>query len=150
MNMNVIRDVVTKKQKGSFSSILWERPLPVRKAYAGNNIVTKRTSAVVRFGVEYDNMGSVQTKRANGELPTANEGLKWGEWSLYPYFIRHKGKNYLRCAEAQNSPIHTEYFLNGRKVDKATVEPLCTKAAFTDHSKLDVFTVDCDNILAIR
>lgn len=149
MNMNVIRDVVTRKQKGAFTSLLWERPLPVRKAFA-DNIVTKRTSAVVRFGIEYDNMGSVQEKRANGELPATNDGLKWGEWSLYPYFIKHKGKNYLRCTEAQNSPIHTEYFLNGKKVRREAVEPICTKAAFTDHSKLDVFTIDCDNILAIR
>lgn len=149
MNYQVIKTVLSRKQNGSFTSLVWERQLPVRKAYA-DNIVTKRSSGVVRCGISYDNMKSVQIKRADGILPAENAGLKWGEWLQYPNFIQHKGNIYLRCAESPNNKIKTEYFLNGRPVEKSEIEGICTKAAFTNHENLDVFTINVENILAIR
>lgn len=149
MNYNTLKRILLAKQKGTFTSIVWERELPTRKVFS-NQIVTKRCTAVVRCGVTYDNIKAVQQKRLNGILPPQNDGLKWGEWLLAPYFIKHKDKIYLRCAESKNNEMKVEYFLNGKRVDRSVIEPFCLKSAFTDHSVLDVFTVNIDNIIAIR
>lgn len=149
MKYDILKKVVTGKQKGSFSSMVWERQLPVKKAYSGH-IITKRSNGVVRFGVEYDNMKSVQQKRADGILPSENAGLTWGEWSMYPYFIKHKGNTYLRCTESPNNKVQTEYFLDGRKVFKEEISSMCLKSAFNNHGEMDCFTVNIDNIISVR
>lgn len=153
MNYRTIRETIMKKQPGTFTSILWERPLPllakVKKA-APQTIITKRVRATVRLGVSYDNMASVQIKRATGELPAVNAGLQWGEWLEYPNFIQHKGSVYLQCAEAPGSAMTVEYFINGRKATKESVAALCPKSVFTDHGKLDKFTINLDHILMLK
>lgn len=149
MTFATIKKVVLESTKGSFHSLLWERPMKTKKAYADMRIV-KRSSAVVRFGVEYDNMKAVQQKRATGELPAVNAGLQWGEWKMYPYFITHKGNTYLRCATSKQNPTRTEYFLNGVKVDAETIKPMVLASEFSKSESQDVFTLNVDNILAIR
>lgn len=149
MKYETLKKNILNKQKGAFTSIVWERSLPTRKAFS-NQIITKRCKGVVRCGITYDNIKTVQQKRLNGILPPQNAGLQWGEWLLAPYFIKHQNKIYLRCTESKNNKIQVEYFLNGKKVDKSVIEPLCLKSAFTNHSELDVFTINIDNILAIR
>lgn len=150
MELEKVKGIVKAKQNGSFVGMEWERELPVRAAYKGNTRVIKKSKGVVRFGVEYDNIKAVQQKRKDGELPSENEGLKWGEWEEYPYFIKHNEKHYLRCTESHNNRVRTEYLLNGRPVSKDELESICTKAAFTQHQDLDVFTINIDNIVAIK
>ena len=150
MNFATLKKVVTGSKKGAFRSIVWEREMKVKKAFAGN-IIVKRSAGVVRFGVEYDNMKAVQAKRESGELSSQNAGLMWGEWMMYPYFIQHKGNVYLRCAKSPKNKVQSEYFLNGRKVDKSVIENMCLASEFKNNtSELDVFTINTENIIAIR
>ena len=149
MKFDTLKKVVLATTKGSFHSILWERPMKTKKAFAWNTIV-KRSAGVVRFGIEYDNMKAVQDKRQTGELPAQNAGLQWGTWALYPYFIQHNGKTYLRCATSKGNTIQTEYFLNGKKVDKSAIENMVLASEFRQTESLDVFTLNTENILAIR
>lgn len=148
MKLDSVKRIVTGKQKGAFSSMLWERPMKLKKAFAGN-VVTKRSKGTVRFGVEYDNMKAVQEKREGGVLPEKNAGLPWGEWSAYPYLISHKGNSYLRTSKVPGSKIETEYFLNGRKVEKKDVEAMCLKSEFSGN-EADCFNVNVENILSIK
>jgi len=151
MNLPTLRGYVNKKQKGAFTSLLWESQLPVRAALKSTNIVVKRTRGIVRCGVEYDNIGAVKTGRELGELPSVNAGLTWGEWEQYPYFIGHKGNHYLRVSLVHGSKFATEYFINGRSATKEECIPLCIKSAFPTNEKLpEVFSINVDNILAIR
>lgn len=149
MNFAVLKKVVTSATKGSFHSMLWERPMKTKKMYS-NHVIIKRSYGVVRFGVEYDNMKAVQAKRESGELPAVNQGLRWGTWALYPYFVQHNEKMYLRCATSQHNRIQSEYFLDGVKVDKSVVEKMCLASEFHQTDALDVFTVNVENILSIR
>ena len=142
-----LKNKVSKIQKGQFHSLLWERPCKLKKAF-GNNVVVKRSSAVVRFGVEYDNINAVKEKRVSGELPAQNAGLQWGEWLLYPYFIKHKNQVYLRCSTVPNTKIRSEYFLNGTKVSFEQVENMLL-ASEKNTKKAEVFTINIDNILSI-
>lgn len=142
-----IKNKVNRINKGQFHSILWERPCKTKKAYNGN-VVVKRSSAVVRFGIGYDNINAVKEKRANGELPAQNSGLQWGEWLVYPYFIKHKDNIYLRCSTVPNTKVKSEYFLNGVKVPFEQVENMLL-ASEKNTKKAEVFTVNIDNILSI-
>lgn len=151
MTYRNIKEVIAAKKPGTFTSILWERELPLLAKVKKENpqfIVMKRVRAVIRTGVRYDNIANVQAKRESGELPAVNAGLKWGEWLEYPNFIQHKGAVYLQCAEGNIQQV--EYFINGRQATREAVAVLCPKSAFTDHGKLDKFTVKVDHILAIR
>lgn len=67
--------------------IEWERPAKLRAAYSGFPLY-KHTRMMLRIGVEYDNMISVQQGRVNGDLPAENAGLVGKEWVLYPYLKR--------------------------------------------------------------
>lgn len=142
-----LKNKLLKIQKGQFHSILWERPCKIKKAFNGN-VIMKRSSAVVRFGVEYDNIQAVQEKRTNGELPAQNAGLQWGEWLMYPYFIKHKNQIYLRCSTVPNTKVKSEYYLNGVKVPFEQVENMLL-ASEKNAKKAEVFTINIDNILSI-
>ena len=146
MNYNEIKKIIQGKQKGTFTNVEWTKELPLKKRYAGN-VVKRGSQAVVRLGVKYDNMKSVQEKRATGELPPVNAGLPWGEWDD-EYSITHKGKRYLRVSLAKNTDIKEVYSLNGKIVDKKEIEDMCLKSAFT--TKKDVLNIDVDNIINIK
>lgn len=149
MNFSDLKRIVMNCSKGSFHSILWERPMKTKKSYAGQ-VIVKRSVGVVRFGINYDNMQSVQSKRQTGVLPSVNDGLVWGEWAIFPYFIRHKGKMYLRCATSKQNETRSEYFLNGVKVDENVIRPMVLASELHRTDELDVFTVNIDNILSVR
>lgn len=149
MNYSLIKSRLAQKQNGAFTSILWERPMKTLKAFSGQTI-TKRTSAVVRCGIEYDNIGRVIEARATGTAPAVNAGLPWGQWDDYPFSILHKGNRYLRVATVPNTRFTTEYFLNGVKVDKSAVQSMCIKSEFRDGEIPSVLTINTENILAMR
>jgi hypothetical protein len=149
MKYETLKHIITAKQKGSFSHLIWEKQLPVRKAFNGVTVV-KRTQGTVRAGVTYDNMGAVQTKRETGILPSENAGLTWGTWSEFPFFISYKGAQYLRVSLDRNNKLESEYYINGVKASKEQAQMYCTKAAFPDGAKPDVLTIKVDNIISIR
>ena len=149
MNYQNLKKIILAMSKGSFHSIVWERTMKTKKAFSGQTI-TKRSFAVVRFGVEYDHMKAVQMKRESGELPAQNAGLKWGQWEMFPYFIKHNGCIYVRCNPSHNNPITTEYYLNGIKVDKAQIENMCLASEFRKTEALDTFTLNVENVIAVR
>lgn len=150
MRYETLKRIVMAKQKGTFSHMIWEKQLPVRKSFAGITVV-KRTQGIVRTGIAYDNMGVVQAKRADGTLPQQNAGLTWGEWSLYPFFIKHNENQYLRVALDKNNHLQSEYFVNGLPATKEQAQMYCTKSAFpAKETKPDILTININNIISIR
>lgn len=150
MDYTTLCNLVTTKQKGTFSRMVWQKELPVRAAYKGQYKVTKVTQGTVRFGVNYDAMGAVKAKRATGELPEVNRGLPWGRWKMYPYTITHKGRDYIRVALDKNNKLTSAYFINGQPATKEQVMNICTKAAFSDGSTPDILTICTENVISIR
>ena len=149
MKHNEIESIVKGKAKGQFSNMKWHKELKTRKGVA--DVVTKESNAVVRFGVEYDNIADVKEMRENGELPSENQGLPWGVWKQYPYTIEHKGNEYLRCATVNNTKVHTQYFRNGNPISKAEAEEICLKSEFPTNDKaLEIMTINMDNIDEIK
>lgn len=142
----MVNKIVKTKGKGQFANMTWNKELKVKK---GINVkVEKISSAMVRFGVEYENIGAVKEKHG-GEFTA--QPLKWGKWSDYPYFIEHNGNMYLRCATVANTKIKTQYFADGVEITKAEAEQMCLKSEFgKSGSELAVFTIKTENILSIK
>lgn len=137
-------------KRGAFRAVCWERPLKTRKNV--RDIVVKRTYGTgLRFGVCYDNMASTQKAREDGTLPAENQGLRGREWIIPNLTLRslRTGNTLVRLSLAQNSTFNTEYFLNGRKVEKAEIEPLVLKSEVASHEMPNVFDLATDHIIAI-
>jgi len=138
-------------KRGSFRSMVWERSLKTRKAYNGNMIVKRTYGSALRMGVNYDNMKSVQEYRKNGVLPSENQGLVGRKWLIPNLTLQSEktGKTLLRVSMAQNSSFNTEYYLNGKKVEKETIEQMVLASEVKSHDMPTVFDVKTDNIIAI-
>ena len=151
MEFYKLHRILNRTPKGAFKSMVWERQLKTKKQYA-DNIVTKRTTACsVRFGCSYDNLKAVKEKRENGELPPVNVGLAGKHW-LIPNLVLQSdksGRTLLRVNLANNSKMETEYFLNGRKVNKEDIAPMCYASETKAHEHTEVFDIATDSIISI-
>lgn len=142
---------IVSEKKGANLRAVWERPMKVLKS-AGEVTITKMTSAVVRGGIDYDNIKSVQEGRENGEKPEENAGLPWGEWVAFPFHIAHKGNDYLRLYPASGIQFTPKvvYFMNGKLVDKDIVEPLCLASEFKVNENIpECFTIKAESLVSI-
>lgn len=139
------------QRKGQNLKAVWVRPMKVRKSAEGVTL-TKMTSAVVRGGIDYDNIKTVKEGRVDGTLPEKNEGLPWGEWKSFPYSITHKETDYLRLYPASGIEFHPKvvYFMNGERVGKDIVEPLCLASEFKANEEMPkCFTIKADSLISI-
>lgn len=150
MRFETLKRIVLAKPKATFTHIVWERELPVRKTFPGVTVV-KRTSGTIRMGIDYNNMASVQLKRMSGELPSENAGLgKNREWIEYPYFIQGKNRC-LRIYLDKKNKLSSVYFINGVRATKEQAMMYCTKEAFPSNpKKSDVLDINVDNIISIK
>lgn len=131
---------------GAFYRVTWQRILKVRKTHS-QSIVVKTVVATVKAGITYDNLANVQDKRANGELPSVNAGLPWGQWLDFPRVIEHKGNHYLRLYPANEfGRMMVGYTLNGSPCSIETAKEHCLASEFSDNESLDCFTVKLDNL----
>lgn len=151
MTAKELQEKILKLRKGSFQKLSWGRELKLYKKYENEGIkITKISEGIVRFGVEYDNMKSVQQKRESGELPQDNQGLNGLEWILYPYLLKNPKtkKEYIRVNTTGNR-IRTRYFLNGKEISREVAEQYCTASNFSNGNPIEVFNVGIENIIAV-
>lgn len=102
--------------KGAFMRLKVRRPLKMKK---GQPQFFKEWVAVVRPGIDYDNIGEVKEKRESGELPAENAGLPYGQWFQFPYVVEHNGRFHYRFVPRKGSKVNTIYLdADGNQVDK--------------------------------
>ena len=146
MKKNLIESVIRGTVKGSFIRAEWEKPCKVKKAYSGKDI-RKLSAATVRLGCSYDNLGNVIQARADGSLPAENAGLPWGRWTQFPYFIEHKGTDYLRMTLTNNNPVKSQWIMDGKPATLEDVKPyLLASELPKDGERPDVLTIKIENI----
>lgn len=149
MEKIVVKEIIGKYPKGSIHNVTWCKALKTRKNVTAK--VEKITEMQCRFGIEYDNIKAVKNARENGELPAVNQGLPWGEWEEYPYFIAHKGTDYMRLYTTHsNNKAVEKYFVDGVETNKETVKAMCLKSEFSDNKPTEVITVKVANIQNIK
>ena len=149
--MNVEKVIETlSNHKGQNLSAVWTRPLKTRKGV--EDTIIKTTCAVVRGGVDYDNLQSVKEGRADGTLPEENEGLPWGEWVQFPIHIEHKGQDYIRLYPASGLSFtpQVHYLCNGKLAKKEDIQGLCLSSEFrVNDEKPKCFTLKAEAIITL-
>ena len=118
MNTNYAINVISKKNKGQFFKMTYITDVTLSaKGKREGHVVLKYTHGTFRWGINYNNMKSVQLKRKEGALPADPQKLPWGEWSAsHPgLVIEHKGTEYLRVYASPNKNKAT-YYLDGRPI----------------------------------
>jgi hypothetical protein len=149
MEIQTIKNILALN-KGSNRRAVFQRTLKTRKGI--ENVVTKITSIVVRAGIDYDKQKAVMEGRENGELPTENAGLPWGEWAEFPFHITHKGEDYVRFYAGSGLDFQpkVEYFIDGVSVPKEQIVSLCLKSETeTKEEKPLAMTVKASNVMIL-
>lgn len=136
-------------RKGQIVTIHARRAMKTRAKVA--SVVEKESIFQAQVGVDYDNKKSVIEKRENGDLPSENQGLPWGEWLQFPYVISHKGKLYFRFSTVRNNFVPTvRYWIDGKQAEKSEVETLCLGSEFAEKQDRDCFTFHLGDILSAK
>ena len=149
MELIQVRQAIKETPKGANIVCEWTRPCKTRKGTPA--IITKAVRMVGRMGVEYDNLGAVQEKRDNGELPAVNAGLPWGQWSEYPWLIEHKGKHYLRLYNGTSklTTVKATFYMDGIEAEKDRVAPFLLASELTEKDG-DCFCCEVGNLTRIN
>jgi len=146
-----VKEIVDGLRKGTIRTITYTRPMKTRKGVT--DVIEKTTTMQVRTGVRYDNMKAVKEARADGSLPTENQGLMGSlEW-IDNNFIKNTktGAVMLRVAYANGNKTISEYRKNGQIVEKSEIAPLCLKSeTAVKDSAPSVFNIKVENITALR
>lgn len=138
--------------KGQFVKASWKSN-PSPKAMFKGTILEKVSIGVVRAGIDYSNLASVQEGIESGERGEV-QGLPWGQWEQFPYIISHKSESYIRLYPSNHKTI-TKYFVNSVEVDSTKFCEYLTPSAASQILNLDpekplvCFTVKASNILGI-
>lgn len=134
--------------KGANLSATYQRKCKTRKGV--EDIVEKRTTKIVRTGVNYSNIGDVIQARANGDLPADPQSLPFGQWVEFPYIIEHKDQEYFRMYPASGLQFEdkVEFLLNGQPVAQEIVEPLCLASEFKINNQ-PCFLIKAEDLVAI-
>jgi hypothetical protein len=142
------------KGKGQFMRAAWKsNPKPA--AAFKDTILEKRTTTIVRSGLSFSNLSSVQEKIENGERSPEIGSLPFGEWVIPNYLIKYdKGgvtNYYLRMYPTDSIPV-VRYFVNGDETPKdvfATyLTPSEAKKLTGEKEKPECFTIKMENVLS--
>ena len=154
MELNELKSIVKNTQRGSIHTITYAKELKTRKGV--DDTIMKITTLQGRFGVEYDNIKSVQKVRETGLAPASNGGLVGSMvWDDHRYILKNEitGKYQLRVTKCNRWPSKVTYLKNGVVVDKTEVEPLCLKSEFPNYSvskPAPIFNIGVEKVLKIK
>jgi len=138
------------KGKGQFMRAAWKSNPKPAAAFKGV-VLEKRTTTIVRSGLEFQNLSSVKEAIESGERGEVQE-LPWGEWVYYPYLIKHNESYYLRMYPTDSIPI-VRYFVDDVEVTKDVFATYLTpseakKLLSEDKEKPECFTIKMENVLS--
>jgi hypothetical protein len=142
-----IESVLESYKKGTFTTLSVSRPAKVR-ATCTDEISKISRYTNVRFGISYDNISQTIHKREEGELPSENQGLPWGQWENFPFTITHKGIRYLRFYATKDN-IKTIWLKNGEVVQKSEIldELLSSEKSTKPLDNILTLTIKEENII---
>lgn len=149
------QSIVTRLQQhpGAQTKVVWERVAGVFKECG--HVITKRTTAMVRAGIEYSNLSVVKEALASGEKDEIAD-VSWAEWIQRPYVFRHKSKGteYVRLYPAvlKNTPKpNVQWFRDGKPVELSEIQHwlLAKERPRQDEESPLVFSVKASDVLSV-
>jgi len=152
MNLNQVQTAIETAPKGALIIVEWSRPVKTRKAFNDVPLV-KDVRMVGRIGINYENLGAVQTKRENGELPPINQGLAGEQIWESPCIIFNprNDRRYLRLYNgiSEKTAPAVQYRIGNIVVNKESIEHMLL-ANEKKSSHGDCFQVNVANIRCIH
>jgi hypothetical protein len=145
--------------KGQFVRAIWKsNPTPAAAHKKAGITLEKKTSAIVRSGINFSNLSAVKEGVESGERDPVGE-LPWGSWhidsegkSMFPYVITHGENLYLRLYPS-DTKSSTIYYVNGSETTKDEFMKYLTPSEakkMTDGEAPLCFTVKRDNIIGME
>jgi hypothetical protein len=138
-----------KEIKGQFASVEYTKTCKVKK---GSPVVTKTTKASsVRVGCEYDGLKStlenkgVDTKE---EAHLLNNGLRGMHYVSYPVVLASDktNKEYIRFSTCKGTKFTSQYFLEGKPVEKKDIECYLLASEKSKGEMPSVINIGVENI----
>ena len=154
MNYNDVKAAVEAKRNGTIRTMSYTKTLQTLKDVT--DVITKKTTCQVRYGVKYDNIKVIQGYKATHEANEKTGHLQGVEWvdDKHNFVKSSTGKIQLRCTKANGNKSKTIYYKNGVPVDRAEIEPLCRKSEFPTYKEGGtprmVFNIGIENIDYIK
>ena len=148
---NIIEKALAKR--GQFATVNYERKA---KTLKNAPEILKRTKAYnVRIGAEYDALKTTLENKGvdnKAEAHALNQGLNGMEYEIYPVLLKGKNdKRYVRIETAKNTRFETEYFMNGKPVNKTEIAQYLQASEKKPSGDLpSVMNIGLDNITEIR
>lgn len=146
---NIIEIALNKK--GQFASAEWSRPCKTLKSC--NHEIVKRTIANnIRIGANYENLQTTKDGRADGTLPSENQGLRGLEWVSFPVVLRNPktDRQFIRLETAKNSKFITQYFIDGQETTKAEIETFLQASEKSSGEMPTVMNIGIDTIINLK
>ena len=146
---NIIEIALTKK--GQFASAEWSRPCKTLKS-CNHEIIKKTIANNVRIGANYENLQTTKDGRADGTLPSENQGLRGLEWVNFPVVLRNPKTNrqFIRLETAKNSKFTTQYFIDGKETTKAEIETFLQASEKSSGEMPTVMNIGIDTIINLK
>lgn len=140
-----------ESRRGRHVKVTWQRPAKTLKG-AESLVISKRTCAWIRSGIDYANLAEVKAGIAAGERGEV-QPLPWGEWIRFPFIIGHKGQEYVRLypASFDNLRPEVEWSINGRPSTYEKVEQylLSSEKRKDEDEQPLCFTVKAESVIDI-
>ena len=146
---NIVEIALTKK--GQFASAEWSRPCKTLKS-CKHEIIKRTVATNVRIGANYENLQTTKDGRADGTLPSENQGLRGLEWVTFPVVLRNPKteRQFIRLETAKNSKFSTQYFIDGRETTKAEIESLLQASEKSSGEMPTVMNIGVDTIITLK
>ena len=155
MELNQLKDTLSKKQNGSFVSILWQRDMEVYKQFKGQYNVKKVVKSTIRKGITGEN-----TKYGKARLEARrfeDAKVEREPWCHYEegyekIILRHNKTDvpYLKVFTSPNMP-KVQYFVNNNPISKDELYKMGILTANERKSEIegDSFLIKVENIIKI-
>lgn len=148
--IQLARTIVDEKRKGQFIKATWQSEQSPAKAYKGTVTLSRRTTATVRLGIDYSNIGSVREAIDNKERGPVGSLPFNGQWIFFPFVILSSTQKHLfRIYQNENSILHTEFFVNGMNVPESEYVKYLTPSdlkSLTERHLRVCFGVNIENL----
>jgi hypothetical protein len=147
---SIINNILNSR--GQFVRAIWKsNPTPAAAHKKAGIVLEKKTSAVVRAGINFANLSAVKIGIENEERGEVQE-LPWGEWESFPYVIKHNENRYLRLYPSDTKST-TIYYVSGEEVTKERFMEYLTPSEakkMTDGEAPLCFTIKRDNVIGVE
>lgn len=150
-SFEIAKRIVEDKRKGSFFRAYWKTRQDPSKEYKNQVVLQRMTTAVVRLGIDYSNLGIVKKGIENKERgPVGPLNPLGSEWLFFPFVLKTtKGTDCFRIYQNPTNKLSTTFLVDGCEVTEEEYCRYLTPSevkAVKDRDNRVCFSVNIENL----